>query len=155
MDGTFGERKKSPRKQALIIVLLVFIAIGIIFALIFSWDYIVAKSTYSGRMLDGKYYRPGYNDEHNNMDIEGKQWDSVVDTLGVDDSVKDSHNTFVSDALRTTTTASASTIREAVDEGSWMGLRRPNYDGVVIGDSARVVPSTYPEQLPKYSTYTL
>lgn len=108
--------------------------------------------------LNPEEYRPGVRDEHtNNTDIaENMAWQDGIQVLGLEQSVVDSHRSFCKDSARSTTVASNVPTRSYdQDINPWVGLRRPDYCGVRIGDTARVVPSEYCDQLPQATRYML
>ena len=101
-------------------------------------------------------YRPGINDERDDgIDMEEMPWSEAIDTLGLEQSVLDSHKAFVQDATRTTTTASnMPTVEFDTDVVPWVGLRRPDYN-VLVGSTARTVPSEYTDQLAQRTRFLL
>lgn len=126
------------------LVLAVIIAILILW-FIYTQYYTPAKSSMaSAKKQDVPVVKPSLT-----------SWEDQIQNIGLDPSVKASHQSFVHDAARTTTTASNDPIRED-DENTvnFVGLRRVDYS-VPVGSDARTVPSEYATQLMKSTRYVL
>jgi hypothetical protein len=75
-------------------------------------------------------------------------YESYMYETGLDSSVVASQAAFVKDLNRLTTTASANTLMEPVDEVPWVGLRRTDYARAKVGDESRIVPGLTNDNLP-------
>lgn len=74
-------------------------------------------------------------------------YDAAKESL--EQSVFDSHKEFVEESYTSTQGASSANVERDDDVSvvPWVGLRRPDYSGIVVGDDARTVPSEFPDQV--------
>ena len=86
---------------------------------------------------------------------DGIDWNNAIMDMGLEQSVIDSHRTFVNDAARITTTASNVPIMEPTHVVPYVGLRRPDYQRVPMMPGARTIPSVDGAALPTVSRFLL
>lgn len=153
------------RKNVVIAILIVLLIVAVSLALTCNFPELFNKSKEekegmsSGPLITSpsvRLYQAGINDERDDDIGEGEPWQEAIRQMGLEQSVLDSHNAFVKDRSRSTTGASNQSVREYDnDVVPWVGLRRPRYEKLTIGSSARTVPSEYADQLPNAKAFVL
>ena len=86
---------------------------------------------------------------------DGIDWSNAIMNMGLEQSVIDSHRTFVNDAARITTTASNVPVMEPTHVVPYVGLRRPDYQRSPMMPGARTIPSVDGGALPSVSRFLL
>jgi len=117
----------------------------------------VTPDSKEGFTSDPQIYRAGINDERDDdVNLETLAYQEALPQLGLEQGVRDSHKSWLAQPGRVTNTSSAETVRE-YDEGpvKRVGLRFARYDPIMVGATARTVPSEYSDQLMQSDRYVL